>query len=111
MRQPYREAKQRYDARPSLTTVAPRSTTRPTKPVMLTEELGSDIETSDTKTPSRQRGRRRRDMVAGAREIGVQRGDHLGALADGGGDALDRAGGTLPMAKTPARLAMACRAA
>src|SRR5258708_24588231 len=31
-------------------------------------------------------------MVAGPREIGVQRGDHLGALADGGGHALDRAG-------------------
>ena len=25
-------------------------------------------------------------------EIGVQRGDHLGALADGGGDPLDRSG-------------------
>src|SRR5260221_1788704 len=31
-------------------------------------------------------------MVAGLREIGVQRGHHLGALADGGGHALDRAG-------------------
>src|SRR6266568_5264600 len=36
--------------------------------------------------------RRRHDMVAGTREIGVQRGDHLGTLADRGGDALDRAG-------------------
>ena len=35
---------------------------------------------------------RRDGIAASLREIGVQRGDHLGAFADGGGDALDRSG-------------------
>ena len=36
--------------------------------------------------------RRLSGLSAGLREIGVQRGHHLRAFADGGGDALDRAG-------------------